>query len=94
MINAMIIDAKDDVVVAIEPITAGDTVSYLLDGKEAHFAAVNDVTIYHKIARRDITKGSMVSKYGQHIGMAACDIKTGEHVHTHNMESKREDLHD
>ena len=42
----------------------------------------------------DIKKGDMVSKYGQHIGMAACDIKMGEHVHTHNIESKREDLHD
>ena len=55
---------------------------------------MTDVTIYHKLARHDIKKGDMVSKYGQHIGMAACDIKMGEHVHTHNIESKREYLHD
>lgn len=94
MINAMIIDPKDDVVVAIEPIKAGDDVNYLLDGKTETLKAVTDVTIYHKLARRDIARGAMVSKYGQHIGMAACDIKAGEHVHTHNIQSKREDLHD
>lgn len=94
MMNAMIIDEKDDVVVAIEPITKGDEVNYLLNGEVQSFEAITDVTIYHKIARRDIPKGTMVSKYGQHIGMAACDIKKGEHVHTHNIESKREDLHD
>lgn len=94
MLNAMIIDAKDDVVVAIEPIKAGDEVNYMLDGQMQTLKAVTDVTIYHKLARHDIKKGDMVSKYGQHIGMAACDIKMGEHVHTHNIESKREDLHD
>ena len=31
--NAMIIDSKDNVAVAIEPIAAGDTVTYLRDGK-------------------------------------------------------------
>ena len=34
MLNAMIIDAKDNVAVAIEPITKGDTVTYLCEGKE------------------------------------------------------------
>ena len=34
MLNAMIIDAKDDVVVAIEPIKAGDEVNYMLDGQD------------------------------------------------------------
>ena len=94
MINAMIIDPKDDVVVAIEPITAGDDVNYMLNGQVQTLKAVTDVTIYHKLARHDIAKGSMVSKYGQHIGVAACDIQAGAHVHTHNVESKREDLHD
>ena len=34
MQNAMIIDPKDNVAVAIEPIAAGDTVTYLRDGKD------------------------------------------------------------
>ena len=33
MINAMIIDAADNVVVAIEPIKKGDTVTYVCGGQ-------------------------------------------------------------
>lgn len=92
MINAMIIDQNDDVVIAIEEIKNGDTISYLCDEKIVSFNAKNDVTIYHKIAKNDIKRGKPVSKYGEHIGVAACDILQGEHVHTHNIESHREDL--
>lgn len=94
MINAMIIDSKDNVVVAIEPIKAGDEVSYVLDGATCTLTACTDVTIYHKLARTDIAKGEPICKYGQHIGVAACDIKAGSHVHVQNVESKREDLTD
>ncbi|MBR2471925.1 MAG: UxaA family hydrolase, partial [Clostridia bacterium] len=38
----------------------------------------------HKIAKHDIKKGENVIKYGYPIGYATCDIKEGEHVHTHN----------
>ena len=90
--NAMIIDAKDNVAVAIEPIAAGDTVTYLLQGKPVSLTAAEDITIYHKLATRDIAKGEPVVKYGEHIGIASCDIKAGEHVHVHNVEGHREDL--
>lgn len=39
----------------------------------------------HKYARTDIKSGEDIIKYGQSIGHAICDIKKGEHVHTHNM---------
>ena len=45
--NAMIIDSKDNVAVAIEPIAAGDTVTYLRDGKPVSLKAAEDITIYH-----------------------------------------------
>ncbi len=92
MRNAMMIDARDNVAVVIEPITKGDTVTYLLDGQEKQLTALNDITIYHKIAIRDIPEGSPVVKYGEHIGVASCDIKAGEHVHEHNVGSHRENL--
>ena len=90
--NAMIIDSKDNVAVAIEPIAAGDTVTYLRDGKPVSLKAAEDITIYHKIATRDIQKGEPVVKYGEHIGIASQDIRTGEHVHVHNVEGHRENL--
>ena len=92
MQNAIIIDAKDNVAVAIEPISKGDLVSYVVNGQEITLTAQQDITIYHKLACRDIAKGEPVVKYGEHIGIAGCDIKAGEHVHVHNVEDHREDL--
>ena len=41
----------------------------------------------HKYAVKDINCGDEVIKYGQPIGIATCDIKHGEHVHSHNMKT-------
>ena len=92
MRNAMIIDAKDNVAVAIAPIAQGDNAVYVCEGKEVSLPALEDITIYHKLATRDIAKGEPVVKYGEHIGVASSDIKAGEHVHVHNVEGHREDL--
>ena len=92
MRNAMIIDAKDNVAVAIEPIAKGDAAVYVCEGKEVSLPVLEDITIYHKLATRDIAKGEPVVKYGEHIGIASSDIKAGEHVHVHNVEGHREDL--
>ena len=91
MRNAMIIDAKDNVAVAIEPIAKGDAAVYVCEGKEVSLPALEDITIYHKLATRDIAKGEPVVKYGEHIGVASSGIKAGEHVHVHNVESMKED---
>ncbi|MCL1862417.1 MAG: altronate dehydratase family protein [Defluviitaleaceae bacterium] len=41
----------------------------------------------HKIATSDIAKGENVIKYGYPIGHALCEIKSGDHVHTHNIKT-------
>ena len=41
----------------------------------------------HKYAIRDIKSGENIIKYGNPIGHATCDIKKGEHVHTHNVKT-------
>ena len=93
MINAMIIDALDNVGVVIEPVKKGDTISYIdMDKKTITVQAVEDIQIYHKFALQDISKDSPIVKYGQHIGAAANDIKAGEHVHVHNVKNVRENL--
>ncbi len=94
MRNAVIIDGRDNVVVAIYPLKAGDEVSYPLpEGGEGHLVAKQDIPLFHKIARADIAAGEFVVKYGEFIGAATCDIAAGEHVHTHNCESS-DDLKD
>ena len=60
MLNGMIVEPVDNVVVAIEPVKKGETVTYMCAG--------------------------------EHIGLAARDIKAGEHVHCHNLEEHRENL--
>lgn len=92
MINAMMIDLKDTVAVAIEEIKKGTDVSFKMGDKVKTIKALDDVQIYHKIAIRDIAKGQPVVKYGEHIGLAACHINTGNHIHTHNVEDHRENL--
>lgn len=46
-----------------------------------------DLVTGHKYARRTIRKGEAVVKYGFPIGEALCDIREGEHVHTHNLKT-------
>ena len=43
----------------------------------------------HKIAVQNIAKGSQITKYGEEIGVATQDIKCGDHVHVHNLDSMR-----
>lgn len=91
MRNAMIIDAKDNVAVAIEPIAKGETAVYVCGGQEMSLTVQEDITIYHKLATRDIQAGEPVVKYGEHIGAATTFIPKGAHVHVHNVESVKED---
>ena len=83
-VNAAIIDEKDTVVVAIEKINAGDEIIW----RDRN----GDVQMYHKVAIKEMPKGTEVVKYGEHIGLAACDIHVGEHVHVHNVQNHRENL--
>lgn len=93
MINAMIINEKDNVVVAIEEIKKGDEVSYKNKDKTVSFKALDNIKIYHKIAIKDIETGNPILKYGEHMGLASAKITVGNHVHTHNVKDNRENLH-
>ena len=46
-----------------------------------------DIKDGHKYAVCDIKMGENVIKYGQPIGHASCNIKKGEHVHSHNLKT-------
>ena len=65
---------------------------YDKNGELCTLTALEDITIYHKLACRDIPKGEPVVKYGQHIGSAVTEIKAGQHVHVHNVESHSENF--
>ena len=68
-VNAAIIDEKDTVVVAIEKINAGDEVIWRdRNGDVQKIKAITDVPMYHKVAIKEMPKGTEVVKYGEHIG--------------------------
>lgn len=50
MLNGMIVEPVDNVVVAIEPVKKGETVTYMCAGEEKRLTAAEDITIYHKLA--------------------------------------------
>lgn len=47
-----------------------------------------DLDTGHKYALCDICAGDEVIKYGYPIGKAICDIKKGDHIHTHNLKTQ------
>ena len=85
-------DKKDTVgVVAIEGLKAGTNMLCVVTHDDSSFKLKSgmDVPIGHKIALVDIKTGDTVVKYGQDIGKAVADIKKGDHVHVHNLKTKR-----
>jgi (2R)-sulfolactate sulfo-lyase subunit alpha len=85
-------EKKDTVgVVVVEGLEAGTdmTVVVTADNSSFRLESKMDVPIGHKVALADIKKGDTVWKYGQDIGKAVADIGQGEHVHVHNLKTKR-----
>ena len=82
------IHAKDNVVVALSPLSKGDTID--IGGKSVTLN--EDVPAGHKIAKEDIPQGKDIIKYGFPIGTAKVDVKLGSWVHSHNTKSKLGDL--
>lgn len=84
-------DAKDNVANAISAIAAGEEVEILSTKQEVvqRIKARDSLPLGHKIALMDIKLGAEIKKYGAVIGKASKNIKAGEYVHIHNVESNR-----
>nr|WP_302598288.1 altronate dehydratase family protein [uncultured Cellulosilyticum sp.] len=62
------------------------------DNVEVALVATEAIPAGHKRALVDIKAGEPVIKYGNPIGIATCDIKAGDWVHTHNLKTGLGDL--
>lgn len=51
-----------------------------------------DLKTGHKVALCDISTGEKIIKYGFPIGSATCNIKKGEHVHSHNLATNLKEI--
>ena len=74
------LDEKDNVAVAIKGLVKNELVPFEGDMLEI-LDAIDEM---HKVAVEPISDGSPIIKYGQVIGFAEGDVKSGEHIHVHN----------
>ncbi len=79
MNNAIIIDEKDNVAVALIDLSKGY--------KFNNVTLLSDIPQKHKFALCNIQKGEKIIKYGFPIGVAKENIRAGEHIHTHNLKT-------
>ena len=92
MIHFVVHSPEDSTGVAVvEGILAGQELTgWVMDTDETISITVSDVIpIGHKLALTDIAEGDTVIKYGHDIGRAVAPIKRGQHLHVHNVKTKR-----
>ena len=83
---------KDNVgVVVVEGLKAGTEMICVVTETDTDFRLVAnaDVPIGHKVALTDFAVGDTAIKYGEDIGRIVAPIRKGDHVHTHNLKTKR-----
>ena len=54
-----------------------------------HVKAITDIPIGHKLAIKPLAAKDTVIKYGVDIGRTIAPIQLGEHLHVHNVKTKR-----
>ena len=57
--------------------------------KIAKIQSINNIPLGHKIALKDFKEGDTILKYGHDIGKVVTSIKKGDHVHVHNVKTKK-----
>lgn len=91
MIRFLVHNKGDSVGVVTADVKAGDELEgrYLDAIGTVGVAARQDIPLGHKIALKDLKMGETVIKYGHDIGEVTQDINPGDHVHVHNLKTKR-----
>ena len=92
MIDFVVHEEGDGVgVVVVEGIEAGRELTgwIMEEDREIKITARSAIPIGHKVALKDYAPGDTVIKYGTDIGKAVSPIGPGEHLHVHNVKTKR-----
>ena len=91
-IHFVVHDEGDSVgVVVVEGVKTGDALTgWIMDqDKTVQFKAGSDIPIGHKLAIRPLQPNDTAIKYGVDIGRVIAPVAVGEHVHIHNLKTKR-----
>lgn len=91
MRDFLIHDSQDNVGVVVRDVKSGETLAgETIDRSNGlRLTAHQDIPLGHKIALKDFKVGDTVIKYGEDIGRVVAQIHAGEHVHVHNLKTKR-----
>ncbi len=91
MIQFLVHEQADNVGVATVDLKAGEVGKGLYMDTQApvEVGTRNDIPLGHKVALRELKVGDTVIKYGHDIGRVTASIQAGEHVHIHNLKTKR-----
>lgn len=87
MINAILLDEKDNVVTCVKEIRAGEEVCYRTGTATASLTAREKIPRCHKVALADLREGDRVLKYGEMIGRLSRAVAAGCWVNEHNLYS-------
>ena len=90
--DLIIHDEKDNVaVVVIETTKKGqDCSAWIMENdKTVKINSIAEIPLGHKIALKDLKEGDTILKYGHDIGKVVKPIKKGDHVHVHNVKTKK-----
>ncbi|MGB0084839.1 MAG: UxaA family hydrolase [Rhodomicrobiaceae bacterium] len=83
---------KDNVgVIVVEGLKAGTDMLGVITENDTtlKLQAKQDIPIGHKVALLPLAAGDTVMKYGEDIGRMVGSAGPGEHVHVHNLKTKR-----
>jgi (2R)-sulfolactate sulfo-lyase subunit alpha len=77
--------------IVVEGVKAGDALTgwIMEQDKTVDVKTLSDIPIGHKIALKELKNGDTVIKYGVDIGKVVKPIAKGEHLHVHNVKTKR-----
>jgi (2R)-sulfolactate sulfo-lyase subunit alpha len=90
--DLIIHDEKDNVAVVVVDKTSKNQVcnGWIMENdKTIKITSISEIPLGHKIALQAFKEGDTVLKYGHDIGKVVKPIKKGDHVHVHNVKTKK-----
>ena len=90
--DLIIHDEKDNVAVVVIDKTSKnqECIGWIMENdKSIKIKSLNEIPLGHKIALKDFKEGDTIVKYGHDIGKVIASIKKGDHVHVHNVKTKK-----
>jgi len=90
--DLIIHDEKDNVAVVVidKTLKNQECNAWIMENdKTIKIKSINEIPLGHKIALKDLKEGETIIKYGHDIGKVVESIKKGDHVHVHNVKTKK-----